>query len=214
MKPLSFLPPALRHLALAALVTVPATAVAADPVLLWEGERRGACDVSLQFDQGRLDVEATRGTARLEGASADWRTLSKGTSPQGVTLLELVAPGPDATLRLRLPKRCKARFSAESGVIVLDTVPASGVRAESVTGDIVLYVPRGADLAVEAATSGNLSVDFDLALEYLHHQEPSKRGRLNIGGGDTPVTLESKRGAVRVLSEKRRNAQTGSAPTR
>ena len=205
---------AIRGLALAALLATQGAALAADPDLLWEGERSGTCHLSVRFDQGRLEVDAGRGRPHLDGSATHWTTMSKATSAEGVTVLDLVATRPDATMRLSLPERCTAQFVAESGAITLNTVPASGVRAESVTGDIVLYVPRKADLAVDAATSGNLSVDFDLDLDYLHHQEPSKRGHLRIGSGSAPVSLESKRGAVRVLSEKRRTAHTGSARAR
>lgn len=193
------------------LATLSSATLAAEPSPLWQGARFGACSLELHFEQGSLEVEPGRGRPRLEGPAASWQ-VEEVRDEDGHRRLHLKTPpsseeNMSAPLRLALPARCAARLITTHGNVTAVAPPRAGLQAESVTGNLTLFLPHDGDYSVMAATSGDLTVDFDLELDYLRHAEPAKRGRLRLGAGTTGVTLESKRGAVRVLEARRRSAQ-------
>ena len=78
-------------------------------------------------------------------------------------------------------------------------------RLATSTGNIVLAVDDRLDAAVELATSGLFATEFSLDVERLANQEPNKRAHATIGGDDARITVESRRGEIRLL---RRSAFT------
>lgn len=78
-------------------------------------------------------------------------------------------------------------------------------RLATTTGNIVLAVDDHLDAALELATSGVFATEFSLDVEHLANQEPNKRARTTIGDGDAHITVESRRGEIRLL---RRSAFT------
>jgi hypothetical protein len=77
-----------------------------------------------------------------------------------------------------------------------DALPFS---AETVTGDITAVVDADANLTLRLATSGEITVDFPIDIDYRYLQEPAKHGRIVLGDGTTLVDLKSRQGTIRVL---------------
>lgn len=69
----------------------------------------------------------------------------------------------------------------------------------TVTGDIEVHLWQDAKMDVRLATSGEISTDFSLAIEYRDQEEPGKYGRATVGQGGPELNLRSKRGRVRLL---------------
>ena len=76
---------------------------------------------------------------------------------------------------------------------------------DTVTGDITAWVDPDAEATIVLATSGEITTDFSIVIDFRYHEEPAKHGRLTIRagatieGGATKVRLTSRRGAVSVL---------------
>lgn len=91
---------------------------------------------------------------------------------------------------------------SERGLIVatLET-GATKERQEfvTVTGAIEVYVGEDADLNVDLGTSGEISTDFSIEIEHHRFEEPGKIGRAVIGEGGPVLSLQSRRGAVKLL---------------
>ena len=67
------------------------------------------------------------------------------------------------------------------------------------TGDIEVFLWEDAAAEVRLATSGLISTDFSLAIEHRPLEEPDKLARASIGSNGPEITLESKRGGLRLL---------------
>jgi hypothetical protein len=67
------------------------------------------------------------------------------------------------------------------------------------TGPITLYLDPQASVAVDLATSGEITVDFSVFIDYVYHQEPAKLGKVVIGDGLTSARVNSRRGHISVL---------------
>ena len=102
--------------------------------------------------------------------------------------------------------RIQARTGAGSIEASFNTAPkASRQVLATTTGNIVLAVDDHVDAALELATSGVFATEFSLDVEPLANQEPNKRARTTIGDDDAHITVESRRGEIRLL---RRSAFT------
>lgn len=78
-------------------------------------------------------------------------------------------------------------------------------RLVTTTGNIVLAVDDHLDAGLDLATSGVFATEFSLTVEPVANQEPNKRARATIGDDDARITVESRRGEIRLL---RRSAFT------
>jgi hypothetical protein len=67
------------------------------------------------------------------------------------------------------------------------------------TGDISLFFSQGIDANVAARTSGEISTDFSLHIDFDQSKEPDKLGRATIGKGGAKISANSKRGKIRLL---------------
>lgn len=173
---------------------------------LWSVRADRGCSVSITHEQGSLAIERARGRIRLDAAPGRWR-VEPAVDAEGGIRLSLKAAGaeaPDrAPVRLRVPSHCALEAKTEAGSISVSGRHRAPVAATSRTGDIEFRVEPRSDLDVSAATSGDLTVDFSVELDYRHHREPAKHGSLRVGSGGVDVTLTSRRGAVRVLKAGR-----------
>jgi hypothetical protein len=98
----------------------------------------------------------------------------------------------------------QGRVQAQTGVgaieASLNAAPkASRQRLATTTGNIVLAVDDRLDAALELATSGVFATEFSLDVEPLANQEPNKRARTTIGDDDAHISVESRRGEIRLL---------------
>jgi hypothetical protein len=191
----------------AGLAAVCAVANGAESETLWEGSRFGRCTVNLVQEHGPVEIQRDSGRAQLSAAPGRWQVEASTAADDVVALRVTPQPGADADraapVRLRVPARCNVEVRTSMGAIDIEGRHRAALTAESLNGDITLWVAPDDNLNVNAATSGDLTVDFSADLVYLHHVEPSKRGALRIGAGGTGIQLKNKRGAVRVLHEKR-----------
>jgi hypothetical protein len=179
---------------------------------LWQGKRLGRCDVRLEQLHGAVDVVRASGRPRLLADPDHWQVKQERDADGKVTLTLERRAAPEvaaATPVLRVAPRCAVNVLTTDGAIDLSGPQRGPLVAESRTGAITLWVEQGASLNVNASTSADLTVDFGVDLEYLHHAEPSKRGAITVGDGTTGVELRSKRGAVRVLRADRRDRPGG-----
>ena len=102
--------------------------------------------------------------------------------------------------------RVQAQTGAGAIEAAFNAAPrGSRQRLATTTGNIVLAVDDRLDAALELATSGVFATEFSLDVEQLANQEPNKRARATIGDDDAHITVESRRGEIRLL---RRSAFT------
>ena len=76
-------------------------------------------------------------------------------------------------------------------------------RFESVTGDIEVTLYEDAVHDLRLATSGRISTDFSLEIEYRRFEEPGKHGKAVLGGGGPELSMTSKRGAIALLRQQK-----------
>ena len=95
--------------------------------------------------------------------------------------------------------------STRSGAIFLGVGPGAAVaRAQSRTGPIEVRLEHPASAAIELATSGEITSDYSIDIDYHYHREPAKTASVKIGGaGAAPpvvrLLLYSRQGAIRML---------------
>lgn len=165
--------------------------------VLWTGND-GPCRIRLESPSGDLEVALVSGPPRLLGAAGAWR--SQAGERDGATHLVASPQTPAASaLRLEVPPLCQLIVVTQRGNIEAAGLFASPLELETNSGNITLRVPAASNLAVELATSGEITVDFSVSIDYRHHQEPSKQGRIVLGSAAGSVRLSSNTGSIRVL---------------
>lgn len=174
----------------------PAAAESA-PSPLWLGSE-GPCQIRLESPTGDLEIALVTGRPRLLGAAAAWRV--QASERDGATLLTASPAAPEVSLlRLEAPRSCRLTVVARRGNIEAVGSFEAPFELETDTGTITLRVEAASDLAVDLATSGEITVDFSVSIDYRHHQEPSKQGRIVLGSATSSVSLSSNTGSIRVL---------------
>lgn len=130
-----------------------------------------------------VEVHTARGLIEAKGL--------KGDATLGSDRGDIVAKGVRGALCAR----------SERGAVTAELETAPGVQQSlsTLTGDVTAYLWEDASVTVEAATSGELSTDFSLQVEYRKSEEPSKRAVAVVGGGGARLSLSSKQGRVRIL---------------
>jgi len=137
--------------------------------------------VAVHTERGLIESHGVRGDIDLESVSGD--IALRGT--QGRVQAQTGAGAIEASFTAA-PKGSRQRLA-------------------TTTGNIVLAVDDRLDAALELATSGVFATEFSLDVEQLANQEPNKRARATIGDDDAHITVESRRGEIRLL---RRSAFT------
>ena len=196
----------------AAPVPQPASANAAPgrpPDLLWELPATAPCRLSLVHPEGAVDVVVGGTAARLLGEARRWQVaVAESGDPKDSQLRLTVGrgdgPGAGATpdsppVLLEVPAGCDLAIQTGAGEVDVRGLRLGRLAAESSTGAITLWVPPSVEPAVEVATSGEITVDFSITIEYLRHQEPEKLGRIEPGAGASWAQLRSRQGSIRVL---------------
>jgi hypothetical protein len=77
--------------------------------------------------------------------------------------------------------------------------PKSKQRLATTTGNIVLGVSDKLDAELELATSGVFATEYSLQITPQQGQEPNKRARSVIGAATARITVDSRRGEIRLL---------------
>jgi hypothetical protein len=69
----------------------------------------------------------------------------------------------------------------------------------TITGDVALYLWEGMNAAVDLKTSGEISTDYSLQINFDATKEPDKMAQAVIGAGTNKISVSSKRGRIRLL---------------
>jgi len=67
------------------------------------------------------------------------------------------------------------------------------------TGDISLYLWEGMSAKVVLKTSGEISTDYSLDIDFDASKEPDKIATSSIGTGSSEISVSSKRGRIRLM---------------
>ncbi len=186
-------------LALALAVSVPA---GGDE--LWRGPLAAAdCRVVLINEVGgaRLGTDLSAVEAVVLGAASEVTVEAAASPEQTVLTVARRGGGPaGGDVELRMPPGCAVTLRTGRGSVEIEIGrEASPVAVETVTGDVTARIDPAAGATVHLATSGEITTDYTIAIDFRYHEEPAKIGRVVIGSGATGVRLTSRRGAVRVL---------------
>lgn len=143
-------------------------------------------DVSVLIPHGvRLEAKTKGGLIEAKGLSAP----AHADSHTGNIVLKTSAPVAAYTERGTID----VTFSKTSW--------GEAVRLETLTGDIAVWLPPDASVAVEAATTGELSTDFSIDVE---HRPPNdkKHAMAKIGGGEAKLGIETEKGRVKLFRSR------------
>lgn len=182
------------------LVALPCLATAQE---LWRGDE-GHCPVEVTFDAGFLTIVRSPGPALLTALSPGFELSAAGPG-EGSRLALRVARelAAQAHAQLQLPGQCALRVTSGEGHVTLLAGTLAPLSVETTTGTIVLCIEALTDLDLSLATSGELTVDFSVTLDYDPRQEPSKKGSIRFRSGAplavVPVSLSSRQGAIRTV---------------
>lgn len=84
--------------------------------------------------------------------------------------------------------------------VALENAPAgSSQRLATRTGNIIVALADSANATLDMATSAPFATEFSLAIERLPGQEPNKRASAQVGEPAARISIESKRGEIRLL---------------
>lgn len=90
----------------------------------------------------------------------------------------------------------------DSGSILVELLPEATSLAQdfvTTTGDISLFLSQGIDANAVVQTSGEISTDFSLHIDFDETKEPDKIGKATVGKGGEKISAISKRGKIRLL---------------
>jgi hypothetical protein len=89
--------------------------------------------------------------------------------------------------------------SGSISVELLPEVTSLPQKFVTTTGDISLFFSNGLDANVDVQTSGEISSDFTIHIDFDEKKEPDKIGKSVIGEGGQKISASSKRGQIRLL---------------
>ena len=170
---------------------------------LWSGAVAASCRIRLVNELGgvRVDTIEERSEVRVLGdASLVVDAVATG-SEWALTVAPRVggserAAGQDVVIQT--PPRCRLEVRTDAGSVTLAPDDVFAATVSTVTGDITL-ISDLKNVTIRLATSGEITVDYTVKIQYRHRQEPAKVGSLVVGDGTTQVRLTSLRGTVSVL---------------
>ncbi len=194
-----------RHVAARMLVLAVSMSLPAAGDELWRGPAGEAeCRVALANEIGGVSIEVDP-TAR-EAVVLGVAELAIEAAPGAErTELEVTRRGAGADIEagdveLRVPPGCALTVRTGAGPVQVEIGRESPpIAVETGAGDVTARVDPSAEVTIHLATSGEITTDFTIEIDFRYHREPAKVGRVAIGSGAAEVRLDSRRGAVRVL---------------
>jgi hypothetical protein len=186
---------------------------------LWRGSAESdACELELVNELGGVRIVASspegsvliiRGPSGLAieaAAGVEAPVLSvvrTGDAPGG---------GREEDVELAVPLECGVTVRTTAGTVLLDVGrQAFAATVDTVTGEITARVDPDTKATILFATSGEITTDFNVEIDFRYHAEPAKHGRVALRAGTltesraTRVRLTSRRGAIRLLRPSRNN---------
>ena len=201
-----------RQIAGAAVLLVLAVHEPADGAELWRlPVTPEGCRVTLVNELGDVSVgptpETTMPAMVVRGATE--LAVDAVVNDSGAVLSirrAATTPAGSNGVELSVPDGCVVTVRTTTGEVAFD-LDATGapVVAETTTGAITARSEPRPDRTILVATSGEITTDFTIAIEFSHHAEPSKQGWIGPRGDARPgaqgpaVRLTSLQGAVAVL---------------
>lgn len=170
---------------------------------LWRGAA-GHCPAEVTFDAGFLTVVRGPGPAVLTALSPGFElTATDAADAPRLTLRVARELAAHAHAQLQVPGQCALRVTSGEGHVTLLAGTRAPLNVETTTGTIVLCIEEPTDLELSLATSGELTVDFSVMLDYDPRREPSKKGSIRFRSGAPhaalPIRLSSRQGAIRTV---------------
>ncbi len=183
---------------------------------LWrEAIEAEPCRVELVNELGGVHAEVSElpDQVVLEGDSS---VLAIESSRQGGTLtLRVIENGElgHGDVAIFFPRGCSAAVRTDSGAVTVNGGSQGfSYAVETVTGTITAIVDPASDTVLELATSGEITVDYSIAIDREYHAEPAKHGEVIIGTDRGPSTdrvrLTSRRGGISVLRQSWKSNET------
>jgi hypothetical protein len=203
-------------LAMAAAMSALAVGAPARAEELWRGlAGTEDCRLELVNELGGVQVTAADPAASSVVVNGDPALRIEPSAPAEDPVLEdpvlrvawagSPADGPGDVV-VSVPPHCSVAVRTTDGAVSLEVDQAAfPARVDTVTGDITAWVHPETRAAVVFATSGRITSDFTIEIEYRYHAEPSKYGSITTVGysaphhGQNTVRLNSRRGTVRML---------------
>lgn len=182
------------------LLTLPSIVSAQE---LWRGAS-GHCPAEVSFEAGFLTVVRGPGPAVLTALSPGFELTATGAGEAPRLALRVARElATQAHAQLQVPGPCALRVTSGEGHVTLLAGTRAPLNVETTTGTIVLCIEEPTDIDLSLATSGELTVDFSVMLDYDPRQEPSKKGSIRFRSGAPhaaiPVSLSSRQGAIRTV---------------
>jgi hypothetical protein len=135
-------------------------------------------------DDISLECETFTGLIEIKGITANVSTKSD----KGKILIRSVTGSVQAS-----------NGSGSVYVEFLSDVTKSAQELSTRTGDITLYVDEKIDSILHLETSGEISTDFSIQIDYDGRKEPDKTAKAKIGNAKNNIFARSKRGRIRLL---------------
>lgn len=166
----------------------------------------------LQEADGRFSLEV-RFPPRAEGMArrADIVVFVPETSPVDVRTVDglidargLKSPFAAGTVRgdVRVRAQNSLRILSEQGDILVSLSEgdwASPFLIQTLNGDIRVELPQGANLLVEARTSGEMTTDYSTEIAW---EGAMKQGLARVGAGERRMIVRSESGNIKILMKK------------
>jgi DUF4097 and DUF4098 domain-containing protein YvlB len=152
------------------------------------------CRLSVHTISANIDLSDFEGEAELQSVSGE---IGIDGSPKEVEL-STVSGSITVTGKASLPA---GEFKSVSGDIKVDTDLGSGGRFkfETVSGDVLLKLPRSAAADIDASTfSGGIDNDFGEQPKKNNPYLPSEELHFSIGGGGARVSVQTLSGRIQL----------------
>ena len=196
----------------------------AETIELWRAATDGdACRLELVNELGGVRLGAAppaESAAAVRGAPGLAIEPATGDDPPTLAVIRTGPPaGPTADapadVELLVPRGCEVAIRTTGGEVSLEIArKALSAAVETITGDITAWVDPAADAVISFATSGEITTDFSVEIDFRYHEEPAKHGQITPSSdspsqtGPKQVRLTSRRGAIRMLRPDSNPRQT------
>ena len=201
----------LPGLAIALLGSACATRGPADANELWrDSPGQKECRIELNNPIGDVLITANPEKGSVAVVHGDPGLLIESSAGSGYPVLTVARVEPaheyTADVEVSIPRDCDVEVRTVDGSVQLDLgEPAFSADIGTVTGNITACIAPDTAATVRFATSGEITTDFTITIDYKYHVEPAKHGSITLKPGvrvaseSAVVYLHSRRGAVRML---------------
>lgn len=176
----------------------------------WHGREGDTCHIELINETGGVALGITSPTVSEPVLTGDPGLDFKSVTSDGQTTLTVIKPDniPASDIEFLVPPECNVAISTTAGEVTVENgseIPSLTVH--TTVGDITLRITPETNADIRLATSGEITSDFTIDIDFKYHEEPAKHGQVvtgmktNPGTPDVPINIQlrSLRGSVSVL---------------